>query len=226
MPHVLDNPIYNALISAHRNFSVGTEDARHYMSEIASFAGLKNNSAQEFETLYQLSQPESLFIVFSKNQLQIPSKWKLVKQIDMFQLVYESNNISKSSHELTELSEAHVDEMIALVKLTEPGPFLARAIDFGNYTGIFQEGKLVSMAGHRFNPTPYIEVSAVCTHPEHLGKGYAFDILNEQIKRIVAKMQIPFLHVRNDNVGAIKLYQKLGFQIRTEMIAYVIRKAE
>lgn len=112
-----------------------------------------------------------------------------------------------------------------MVQLTEPGPFLEKTIDFGNYTGVFEDGKLVSMAGHRFNPTPYTEVSAVCTHPNHLGKGYAYRLLREQIKRILAKNEIPFLHVRDDNEGAIKLYEKLGFNIRTSMIAYVIKKA-
>ncbi|MBC7615239.1 MAG: GNAT family N-acetyltransferase, partial [Pedobacter sp.] len=93
-----------------------------------------------------------------------------------------------------------------------------------NYTGVFSEKKLVAMAGHRFNPTPYIEISAVCTHPDHLGKGYAYQLLREQIKRILDKAQIPFLHVRNDNVAAVKLYQKIGFVIRRDMIAYVVQK--
>lgn len=64
----------------------------------------------------------------------------------------------------------------------------------------------------------------MCTHPDHLGNGYAYQLLREQIKRILEKGQIPFLHVRNDNVAAVNLYQKLGFVIRTNMIAYVFKK--
>jgi ribosomal protein S18 acetylase RimI-like enzyme len=226
MPHLLDNPIYNALISAHNPISLGTETVRYYLPAVASFAGLKDNSLANFEELYQISEPESFFIVFSLDPLEISDQWRLIKQINMFQLVYEHQTIPKGEeHEFVDLNGSHVDEMISLVQLTEPGPFLTRTIDFGNYTGVFEDGKLVSMAGHRFNPTPYTEVSAVCTHPDHLGKGYAYRLLKEQIKRILNNREIPFLHVRDDNEGAIKLYEKLGFKIRTKMIAYIIKKA-
>jgi len=226
MQHLLDNPIYNALISAHQSISLGTKEVRYYLPSYASFAGLKDNSATNFEELYQISEPESFFIVFSLKPLEISNQWKLIKQIDMFQLVYEHQIVPTGDEsEFIDLNETHVDEMIALVQLTEPGPFLTKTIDFGNYTGVFEDGKLASMAGHRFNPTPYTEVSAVCTHPKYLGKGYAYRLLREQIKRILSKNEMPFLHVRDDNEGAIKLYQKLGFEIRTDMIAYVIKKA-
>ncbi|WP_316786453.1 GNAT family N-acetyltransferase [Pedobacter frigiditerrae] len=226
MPHLLDNPIYNALVSAHHPISLGTKTVRYYLPSFASFAGLKDNSAANFEELYEISEPESFFIVFSINPLEISDQWKLIKQINMFQLVYEYQTVPTGDEsEFVDLNETHVDEMITLVQLTEPGPFLEKTIDFGNYTGVFEGGKLISMAGHRFNPTPYTEVSAVCTHPNHLGKGYAYRLLREQIKRILAKNEIPFLHVRDDNEGAIKLYEKLGFKIRTSMIAYVIKKA-
>jgi len=143
----------------------------------------------------------------------------------MFQFVFRSKEIPKTGATgITDLDLQHVTEMINLVELTKPGPFLARTIELSNYTGIFVDGKLASMAGHRFFPSPYREVSAVCTHPDHLGKGYAYKILQEQIKRILLRAEIPFLHVRNDNDGAIKLYRKLGFEIRTDMMAYVIRK--
>ncbi|WP_169306815.1 GNAT family N-acetyltransferase [Pedobacter polaris] len=226
MSHILDNPIYHALISGHSAFAKGKGNAKYYSTAVALFAGLKNNDDQDFETLYRHSPEESKFIVFSPIQLQIPAKWKLMNHIDMLQLVYEGKDIPKGEEkDYKDLSDHHVDEMIELVKLTQPGPFLARTIDFGNYTGVFKDEKLVAMAGHRFNPVPYTEISAVCTHPEHLGNGHAYHLLREQIKRILGKSEIPFLHVRNDNVGAIKLYEKIGFKIRKSMIAYVIQKA-
>jgi predicted GNAT family acetyltransferase len=38
--------------------------------------------------------------------------------------------------------------------------------------GIRWQGKLVAMAGERLKVPGYTELSAVCTHPEHTGKGY------------------------------------------------------
>ncbi|KIA95377.1 hypothetical protein OC25_05895 [Pedobacter kyungheensis] len=225
MEHLLDNPIYHALNSAHGHFAKGVDEVKYYLKDIAAFAGLKDNSVENLQTLYEISEPDSLFVIFSKAPLTIPAFWTLLMHIDMFQLVYEGKNIPESTNEdLTDLDLNHVTEMTALVELTKPGPFLAKTIELSNYTGIFAENQLIAMAGHRFFPAPYREVSAVCTHPDHLGKGHAFKILQEQIRRILKREEIPFLHVKNDNLGAIKLYQKLGFKIRTEMTAYVIKK--
>ena len=225
MEHVLDNPIYYALTSGHSHIAKGLEEVKYYIEDITAFAGLRDNSQENLNTLYQISPAESLFVFFSKTPVEIPQKWKLLTHIDMFQFVFRGKETpTTAATGITDLNLEHVTEMIDLVELTKPGPFLAKTIELSNYTGIFVDGKLAAMAGHRFHPSPYREVSAVCTHPDHLGKGYAFKILQEQIKRILLRSEIPFLHVRNDNEGAIKLYHKLGFEIRTDMIAYVIKK--
>lgn len=224
MEHILDNPIYHALSSNHRPYAKGTSEVRYYQEDIAPFAGFKENSTANFDILFECSAPESTFVIFTPIAYDIPSRWKLVTQIEMFQMVYKRSDVPKVVHDVEDLNESHVAEMIALVKLTQPGPFRANTIALGNYIGIFNEQKLVAMAGHRFNTAPYIEISAVCTHPHHLGKSYAYQLLCEQIKRILNVDQIPFLHVRNDNVAAVNLYQKLGFVVRTDMIAYVVQK--
>lgn len=225
MEHVLDNPIYYALTSGHSHIAKGLEEVKYYIEDITAFAGLKDNSQENLNTLYQISPAESLFVFFSKTPVEIPAQWKLLTHIDMFQFVFRDKETpTAEAAGITDLNLEHVTEMIDLVELTKPGPFLAKTIELSNYTGIFVDGKLAAMAGHRFHPSPYREVSAVCTHPDHLGKGYASKILQEQIKRILLRSEIPFLHVRNDNDGAIKLYHKLGFEIRTDMIAYVIKK--
>ena len=225
MEHVLDNPIYYALTSGHSHIAKGLEEVKYYIEDITAFAGLKDNSQENLNTLYQISPAESLFVFFSKTPIEIPAQWKLLTHIDMFQFIFRGKETPPAEATgITDLNLEHVIEMIELVELTKPGPFLAKTIELSNYTGIFADGKLAAMAGHRFYPSPYREVSAVCTHPDHLGKGYAFKILQEQIKRILLRSEIPFLHVRNDNEGAIKLYHKLGFEIRTDMIAYVIKK--
>ncbi len=222
---LLNNPIYNALNSGNNSFAKGHENAKYYMENVAAFAGLKDNAIADFEMLYQLSKHESVFVVFSTFSVRITAQWEIINYLDMHQMVFEDKKINFSKDELiVDLKDDHVKEMKHLVDLTKPGPFLDRTIEFGNYTGIFNQKKLIAMAGHRFNPNTYREISAVCTHPDYLGNGYASILLKEQIRRIVNRGETPFLHVRNDNIGAIKLYQKLGFKIRTPMIAYVIKK--
>ena len=226
MAHILDNPIYNALTTNHRIFSEGDESVKYYHREVASFAGMKTNSESDFKKLHTMMPDKGVFIVFSPDALKIPNYWNLIKEIAMFQFVYERDEAPELKNEvnINELDQQHVDEMIALVELTKPGPFLSKTINLSNYTGVFENKQLVAMAGHRFLPSNYIEVSAVCAHPDFLGKGYAYAVIREQIKRILEKSQIPFLHVRQDNVAAVKLYEKLGFRIRIEMKAHVLAK--
>lgn len=223
---MLDNPIYHALITNHHGFSKGAENIKYYHREVASFAGMKTYTEADFLKLHEQLPDNGVFIVFSPEVLAIPEPWKLIREIDMLQFVYEHNDVPNQQLEisLADLNEKHVEEMMELVALTQPGPFLSKTINLSNYTGVFENGRLAAMAGHRFHPGHYIEVSAVCTHPDFLGKGYAYAIIREQVKRILEKSQTPFLHVRQDNAGAIKLYEKLGFSRRAKLQAYVLAK--
>ena len=74
-------------------------------------------------------------------------------------------------------------------------------------------------------PTPgYTEVSAVCTHPDYLGCGYAAALMAVLMERIRDRGEIPFLHVRPGNLRAIELYKRLGFTDRRLLHLLVIQK--
>jgi predicted GNAT family acetyltransferase len=114
--------------------------------------------------------------------------------------------------------------MLELTALTNPGPFYQRTIPFGSYTGIFDGTELVAMAGFRMHPGDFIEVSAVCTRPSHLGRGYARALITHLVTKIVARNCTPFLHVRAGNTRAIEVYRQLGFTTRHEMTITFIKK--
>jgi predicted GNAT family acetyltransferase len=145
----------------------------------------------------------------------------------MPEMVYEGDGVPASSSsdlEIVELSAADVPEMMALTALTKPGPFHKRTHELGTYLGIRREGKLVAMAGERLKVPGFTEVSAVCTHPEHTGHGYARILMLEVMERIRSRGETPFLHVREDNVRAIALYERLGFSRRVLLHFAVLRK--
>ena len=114
-------------------------------------------------------------------------------------------------------------EMVALARLTKPGPFNLRTIEFGHYYGVFDQHKLVAMTGQRLHVNQFTEISAVCTHPDYTGKGYARALLLHQLRLILAHHQHPFLHVRDNNEGAITMYKKLGFEISGPMYFYFMK---
>jgi predicted GNAT family acetyltransferase len=114
--------------------------------------------------------------------------------------------------------------MLDLTALTKPGPFGPRTHELGYYVGIRDGGKLVAMAGERLKVPGYTEISAVCTHPDHLGKGYAAALMSEIMRSIRARGEKPFLHVRGDNSRAIAIYERLGFHTRWQGHFAVLRK--
>jgi predicted GNAT family acetyltransferase len=153
----------------------------------------------------------------------IPGKWKVLRHIPCLQMVF-NGGVIPTNVDLINLTNEHIPQMMELTQLTKPGPFVTRTIDFGHYQGIFEGDKLIAMTGQRMAPIPYVEVSAVCTHPDHVGKGYAKQLLLSQVNRITGEGNIPFLHVRDDNHRAIKVYDSVGFVTRTDMHFYMLRK--
>jgi predicted GNAT family acetyltransferase len=126
--------------------------------------------------------------------------------------------------ELEELGAADSAAMIELTFITRPGPFEKRTYELGTYLGIRCDGRLVARAGERLKVPGYTEVSAVCTHPDHTGRGYASILMNEVMGRIRDRREKAFLHVREDNVRAIQLYERLGFRLRTRVQRAVLYK--
>ncbi|WP_428327637.1 GNAT family N-acetyltransferase [Mucilaginibacter sp.] len=225
MEHILDNPAYNALTSGNKNLANGTEHAKYFDREVSPFVAVREPSQANFQSLYDCIPYAGYFALVSPTEINIPAPWAVVRDIKVFQMIFEGNAPAiTGKEELVPLNEQHVPAMLTLTKLTNPGPFAAKTIHFGNYKGIFKNDELVAMTGQRMHPFAYTEISAVCTHPNYLGNGYAKQLITDQINDIKAAAGIPILHVLTANERAIKVYQSLGFAIRRELIIYTIQK--
>lgn len=225
MEHVLDNPAWNALISGNKNLHLGNDHTRYFDWSVSPFAGFKENTKENFRELYDISPEGRVFLFVAPNEMEIPAPWKLLDRVKGNQMVYQPGvAFGEPTNDLTILTEEDVSQMLSLTKLTNPGPFAERTIDFGHYRGIFENGELAAMAGQRLHAFNYAEISAVCTHPDHTGKGYARQLLMHQINRIQATGGIPYLHVRSDNHRAIKVYESLGFVTRCNVWFSPIQK--
>lgn len=226
MKHVLDNPAWNALISGNKDLAFGNGPVRYFDKEVSPFAGFEENTVENFQALYKQLPHNGPVLLLTPGEIDIPVQWKVLQVIKGLQMVCDVfKEQGDMSAELVPLTHEHALEMVALAKLTNPGPFAAETIRFGHYMGIFENGKLAAMAGQRIHAFAFAEVSAVCTHPNHTGKGYARQLLVYHINRIKKASETPFLHVRHDNERAIEVYKRLGFYTRREVYFYVMLKA-
>ena len=225
MDHPLDNPIWTALNSGSASFAYGNGTVRFIDRRIGFFAGIPFYDAEHLNQLFAEMDSGMRVIVFTPGFLELDPLWKVIHEHALLQMVYEIPNVNVPvDSNIRALGVADVPEMLALTQLTKPGPFLENTIYFGGYFGYFVEGRLVSMAGTRLSAGPYTEVSAVCTHPDFVGRGLAKIVIPYVLQFIRAKGQIPYLQLYPDNLPAHRLYLKLGFVERLNLRVYSLEK--
>ncbi|MGZ3959005.1 MAG: GNAT family N-acetyltransferase, partial [Flavisolibacter sp.] len=170
MEDVLNNPVYQALISGDRSLSFGSENVKYFDERVSPFAGFEESYEEGFNELSALLPHDRVILHARPHTIKQLKGWQLLQEVRGLQLVWNPHNAFKEGPlDPVPLEEIHIGQMIQLTTLTKPGPFGPRTIDFGHYFGIFDNEQLVAMAGQRLHVQEYTEISAVCTHPDHLG---------------------------------------------------------
>lgn len=228
MSHILDNAIWNATSTGDENIAMVNGDVGCYQPEIAPFAAVKEWNKKNVERLAGFIPAGRQVAVSYEERIKLDeNKWKVLQEMDCCQMVYEkpvSVFTTESSSLIVPLGMEHIPQMLELTSLTKPGPFLEKTILFGNYFGIFIDERLAAMTGQRMHPVPYMEISAVCTHPDFRGKGYAKTLMLHVMKIILGNSFVPFLHVLTSNTTAIQLYESIGYRIRKRFFIDMIRR--
>jgi ribosomal protein S18 acetylase RimI-like enzyme len=216
--HPLDNIIWNALTTRHAHFAEGNGMARRFQPEVNVLSAFASANDEGYDSLAALLGIGGASGIFIDTPYQPRAGWEWLTGAPLLQMVYQNGHAAppraKSNVEFVPLGASDAREMLELTSLTKPGPFGPRTHELGTYLGIRVEGRLAAMAGERLKVPGHTEVSAVCTHPDFLGKGYATALMREIMYRILERGETPVLHVREDNMRAIELYKRLGFQIR------------
>jgi ribosomal protein S18 acetylase RimI-like enzyme len=226
--HPLDNVIWQALTTRQTQFAEGTGLARRFAREVTLLGALSEPTPRGYADFARAVGPGGTGALFLDAPYEPREDWEYVVGAPLLQMVSEnglsSPHRADSTDTIVELGLPDSPEMIELTSLTKPGPFGPRTHELGTYLGIRSEGQLVAMAGERLKVPGYTEVSAVCTHPDHTGKGYARILMTEIMHRILDRNEIPFLYSRGDNTRAINLYKLLGFRERKSGYFAVLRK--
>lgn len=81
-----------------------------------------------------------------------------------------------------------------------------------NWIGIKVDGKLVSIGSVNFTKWAGL-IGTVATHESYRNRGYATTIVSELVKRIIEKKLDAIIFVLEENLPAIKVYEKNGFRL-------------
>lgn len=224
---VLDNPIWHALSTAHAHFSEGDDLAKRYQTDIGPLSGMRDQSPEAYRSLAQLLKPNNIAVLFLTKPPTPPKELRLLQCFPMYQMICPAPPVALQADIAIEtLTIEDVPEMRKLAEATEPGPFRRRTIELGGYRGIRVDGRLASMTGQRCGLNEFIEVSAVCTWPEFRGRGYAKALVATVANGIFEQNKTPILGVREDNVNAIRVYEKVGFHIRRSLHVTVLKRSQ
>ena len=222
--HPLDHPIWSALTTRQKDLAEGGGRALRFPPAIGPFADLVDMSPQSFADLGAIMSGSEISVLFTPDAVTAPDDFKILLADTGEQMIGTPAESAIAGVEIVTLGSADVSDRMALVELTKPGPFGARTHELGTFLGIKIDGQLVAMTGERMKPGNYTEMTAVCVHPSHRGRGYAQALLGAVAGQISARGEIPFLHVFTNNTSAIALYRRQGMEIRRRLHVTVLQK--
>ncbi|HEX8739429.1 MAG TPA: GNAT family N-acetyltransferase [Casimicrobiaceae bacterium] len=223
----LDNPFWSCLATRHAHVARGGALARRYPPDISPIAALSGDAPANVTALEALVEVGDDFGVLGPYVPMLGRHWQTVLDAEATQMLrVDRTPLPEGEREVVELGAGDVAEMLALVELTQPGPFRRRTIELGRFIGIREKGCLVAMAGERSWIGECREVSGVCTHPDAQGRGHARALIARVVNRMLRAGETPFLHAETGNVRAIALYESLGFAERRRFPLLAAKRVE
>lgn len=224
MDTALDNPFWSALDSIHRDIALRVGDVARYPADFAPFLGVASPDALPAEALERLVAPaESVYLLGVAPAA--PQGWMLQAFRPLAQMVCDTPLAMTGGPEIVPLGPAQRDEVLALTALVYPHYFRTRTVELGRYFGIYEDGRLAAMIGERLGSADSREMSAICTHPDFSGRGYARHLTAWLTNQTLARGVQPFLHVSRENTRALQLYEHLGYRVRRDIGFWSLRRA-
>lgn len=220
--HIIDNIAWHTLAGPHAAYACGSAEARRYLPGYSPILGFADAERPDFAALRPWCESgEQLYCAGWSGAA--PAGWQILAEATMHKMVLDAPAPAVDpDFEVTRLTSAHATQILELLAITLPGPFGARTLELGNYFGCFDGSRLVAVAGERMLAGGFRELCTVCTHPEFQGRGFARRLVAKLIQLQIQRQEHPFLHVMADNVGARRIYDRMGFRQCQETVARIV----
>lgn len=224
-PHPLDNPIWESLASRHRSLALRATGAVRYPPDVAPFLGVPDDNVDAAASLESLVPHGDTVLLLGRAPAEAEG-WRLQQLALLAQMVCPASIPEVGGPDLIELTEVHRADVLALTALVYPHYFRPRTVELGRYFGIYQDGQLAAMIGERMGMDDHTEISAVCTHPDFNGRGYARRLLAWLSNDVLGRGLTPFLHVSHENRRAKELYEQNGYRLRRDIAFWSLRRGD
>ncbi len=221
----LDNMAWHALRGPQTDLAEWSANgaAGRYRRKVSPICAVDRCDAEAWDGLAELAGSGGYISLF-RDEITPPGPgWKELFREEITQYV-AADLAPPPELDIVELGPADSEDMVALTKLTEPGPFSAETHRTGRYFGLRRDGELLAMAGERLRVPGWGEVSAVCVHPEGQRQGLGEALTLAAAQAIIERGDRAMLHVRDGNDPAHRLYQRLGFETRRRISVGVYRR--
>ena len=227
MSEALDRPVWSALTTEQAGLAVASGAAVRIDPAYGPFAAARDRSDAAQQALADLlSGPEDRIGLVEREAWPVPPGTQVLGGGDVVQMVFEGKAPrAPDDPRIKRLGERDAKAMAALAHATEPGPWGSKTHRYGDFYGIRIGRKLASMAGERLRLPGLAELSGVSTWPEFRGQGLAATLTRRVVRGFLERGDTPFLHCYAANVGAIALYEKLGFRTRARLTFTILALA-
>jgi ribosomal protein S18 acetylase RimI-like enzyme len=219
----LDNPFWSALNTLHADIARVDGAVRRYPPAYAPFLGVADAGVDAAPALDRLLAPgESVYLLGVP--CAAPAGWQRETFAPLAQMICDAPLATQDGPPIRPLDASHRADLLALTALVYPHYFRERTQDMGRYFGIYEGERLAAIIGERLGDGPTRELSAICTHPDFRGRGYARRLTAMLANDLLARGVQPFLHVSHANARAKGLYEAMGFRLRRDIGFWALRR--
>ena len=227
--HPLDNPFFSALDSIHAGVALRHGEVLRYPAECAPFLGIPRADAGMADALQALVPADDSVLMLGVAPARLPVGWALEPFADLAQMQCDHELDVIDGPDIIELDERHRADVLALTALVYPHYFRPRTMSLGRYFGMYVadangDVRLAAIIGERLGTPGAREMSAICTHPDFLGRGYARRLTAFLTNQTLRAGKQPFLHVAYSNARAKALYEQMGYRLRRDLPFMAMRR--
>jgi ribosomal protein S18 acetylase RimI-like enzyme len=225
-----ENLAWNALNTAHAHLAVRGAGAARYPRDVVPFAGLEDASHRNISGLEPLVSGDDDLVYLIGAEPRPTASLRVGAMLPCHQMFFPEDGKlaedAESDLRIERLGGGVAAEMVELTKIVGLGFMGLRQHLMGDFFGIRDGGKLIAMAGERMALPEFREVSAVCTHPDYLGRGYAGLLTRRVMRGQTAAGKRTFLHVKETNLRAQAVYERLGFVVERRAALWPVTRVE